>query len=266
MKAFRFSAPISLALLASLAACGDNSLPNDSCFFPSPYLPEVRSKITSCAINGNIPSKVLLANAIYKDGNKEKAEKLYQEIAKIPGGQGLRELSRMENFSGMNPNEMLVESSLQGDLSATFIAFNRMESEGNLAAARSVIDSSPSKNIGRLASIARGSSKQPGHWRRAWTLKAAKAGDPASMHEYGSMLEHGIGVNIDKNEAARWYISSLEKDENLITLIDAARVYAGELGVYKNNNKALHLYERAKILSPYDSAYIDKKISIINGN
>jgi len=256
-----------LALLVFLAACGGSSSSNDSCFFPSPYLSEVRSKIVSCANGGNIPSKVLLANAIYKDGDRKNAAKLYQEIADIPGGQGLRELSRMENFSGMDASRMLSKASSDGDVESTFIAFNRLELKGDLAGARSILDSASSQKIGRLAQIAWSSEKQPATWQRSWAQKAALAGDALGMHQYAHMLEHGIGGAVDRKEAESWYINAAKKSETPETLIDAARVAAGELGGNPDKDKAIGILMRARSLSSsYDTGFIDKKITSIMGN
>jgi hypothetical protein len=54
----------------------------------------------------------------------------------------------------------------------------------------------------------------------SWRLQAARAGDAASMHDYGLMAYRGRGVEVDLIEAYRWLTladhfgwPSLERDE-----------------------------------------------------
>lgn len=87
------------------------------------------------------------------------------------------------------------------------------------------------------------------------------------MHQYAHMLEHGIGGAVDRKEAESWYINAAKKSETPETLIDAARVAAGELGGNPDKDKAIGILMRARSLSSsYDTGFIDKKITSIMGN
>jgi TPR repeat protein len=44
-----------------------------------------------------------------------------------------------------------------------------------------------------------------------WYAKAAEQGLPSAMHDYGVLLEHGLGVPVDEAAARGWHAKAAER-------------------------------------------------------
>jgi TPR repeat protein len=67
----------------------------------------------------------------------------------------------------------------------------------------------------------------------AWFRKAAEKGLPVAELDLGSMYEHGAGIPLNKDEAAKWYMKAA--DQNFVpAMTKMGEFYDLGLGVQKD--------------------------------
>ncbi len=78
-------------------------------------------------------------------------------------------------------------------------------------------------------------------------LPLAEAGDATAQNSVGALYDHGLGVDEDDAEAARWY--QLAADQNLpLAMRNLANMYASGHGVAFDKSQAEYWYEKAASL------------------
>jgi hypothetical protein len=84
---------------------------------------------------------------------------------------------------------------------------------------------------------------RPDRAYRLW-LSIAKQGDLAAMRNLGYLLEHGLGIETNASEAAKWYSRAATRGLTSAQVNLAALFYAGN-GVPRDNKLAAQWYARA---------------------
>ena len=69
-------------------------------------------------------------------------------------------------------------------------------------------------------------------------------GDGSAMNDLGVLYENGWGVQLDYNEARRWYEQSIDAG-NRFGAFNAAQMYEQGLGVTADRARATELYKDA---------------------
>ena len=87
---------------------------------------------------------------------------------------------------------------------------------------------------------------QTGDFRAAMAewLPLAEGGDAVSQNSVGALYDHGLGVDEDDTEAARWY--QMAADQGLpLAMRNLAGMYAGGHGLPYDKDQAIYWYEKA---------------------
>ena len=80
-----------------------------------------------------------------------------------------------------------------------------------------------------------------------WYKKAAEQGHPGGQCNLGSCYERGVGVEKDMKEAVRWYKEAAEQGHKG-GLYNLGQCYEKGLGVKKNTKEAKRLYKEAAMM------------------
>src|SRR5690606_26378152 len=110
-------------------------------------------------------------------------------------------------------------------------------------------------NVTRADYDAGAAAYQSGDFRAAMTewLPLAEAGDPVAQNSVGALYDHGLGVDEDDAEAARWY--QMAADQGLpLAMRNLAGMYAGGYGLPYDKDQAIHWYEQAAQLGDEKAA------------
>ncbi len=87
---------------------------------------------------------------------------------------------------------------------------------------------------------------QAGDFRKAMAewLPLAEGGDAVSQNSVGALYDHGLGVDEDDSEAARWYQRAADQGLPL-AMRNLASMYAGGHGLPYDKDQAEYWYEKA---------------------
>ncbi|KAL2478893.1 ERAD-associated E3 ubiquitin-protein ligase [Forsythia ovata] len=190
------------------------------------------------AEGGNMQSKMALAYTYYRQDMKDKAVKLYAELAEVAVNSFLiskdSPIETIRIHNGQEENKEALRKS-KGEEHEDFQILEYQAQKGNAGAMY---------NIGIFYYFGLRGVRRDHAKALRWFSKAVEKGEPRSMELLGEIYASGVGVEKNYTKALEWL--TLASEQQLYSAYNGiGYLYVKGYGVEKNYTKAKEYFEKA---------------------